>query len=359
MNSTSQASWRDRFPPLVILAGLGIGAAGVLLTGLGNPPNMGICTACFERDIAGALGLHRAALVQYLRPEILGIVLGAFALAWIRRESAARSGSAPALRFALGGVVMIGALVFLGCSLRLLLRVGGGDANALVGLGGFVAGVAAGSLFLRRGTDLGRSRPESHATSRWVMPVLAAGLLALAVAAPPVLLASTTGPGSLHAPLGIALAIGLGIGALAQASRLCFVGAIRDLILFRSPHLTVGVLAVLIAALVGNLLLGRFSFGFAGQPIAHAEHLWNFLAMALVGLGSTLLGGCPLRQLVLAAQGNGDAVVTVAGMVAGAAIAHNFGLAASPAGVPVAGMVAVGLGLAVCLVVAVVMRERA
>lgn len=33
--------------------------------------------ACFERDIAGALGLHRAEVVQYIRPEIIGFVLGA------------------------------------------------------------------------------------------------------------------------------------------------------------------------------------------------------------------------------------------------------------------------------------------
>jgi len=43
-----------------------------LLQKLGNPGNMGICVACFERDIAGAVGLHRAAVVQYMRPEIIG-----------------------------------------------------------------------------------------------------------------------------------------------------------------------------------------------------------------------------------------------------------------------------------------------
>ena len=31
---------------------------------LGNPANMGICVACFIRDIAGGLGLHRAEIVQ-------------------------------------------------------------------------------------------------------------------------------------------------------------------------------------------------------------------------------------------------------------------------------------------------------
>jgi hypothetical protein len=42
---------------------------------------MGICVACFERDIAGALGLHRANVVQYISPEIIGFVLGSLAAA--------------------------------------------------------------------------------------------------------------------------------------------------------------------------------------------------------------------------------------------------------------------------------------
>ena len=71
-----------------------------------------------------------------------------------------------------------------------------------------------------------------------------------------------------------------------------------------------------------------------------------------------LLGGCPFRQLILSAQGNGDAIVTVAGMIAGAALAHNFGLAASGKGVAPAGMIAVGLGLLVCIVIGLSAREK-
>ena len=62
--------------PGVILVGAVIGVIAVALQKLGNPGNMGICIACFERDVAGGLGLHRAAVVQYLRPEIMGLVLG-------------------------------------------------------------------------------------------------------------------------------------------------------------------------------------------------------------------------------------------------------------------------------------------
>ena len=62
---------------LILLTGVVVGVAALILTAAGNPKNMGFCIACFERDIAGALGLHSAAKVQYIRPEIIGIVLGA------------------------------------------------------------------------------------------------------------------------------------------------------------------------------------------------------------------------------------------------------------------------------------------
>ncbi|MBS3784286.1 MAG: YeeE/YedE family protein, partial [Anaerolineae bacterium] len=105
----------------IVLAGAVIGVLAPLLQAAGNPPNMGICVACFERDIAGALGLHRAAVVQYIRPEIIGFVLGALIAAYLFGEFKARAGSAPIVRFVLGMFAMIGALAFLGCPWRALL----------------------------------------------------------------------------------------------------------------------------------------------------------------------------------------------------------------------------------------------
>lgn len=83
--------------------------------------------------------------------------------------------------------------------------------------------------------------------------------------------------------------------------------------------------------------------------------------MALAGWGSILLGGCPLRQLILAGEGNGDSAIAVFGMIVGAAIAHNFGLAGNAdsvvdgayqvGGIGNAGKIAVVLGFAVLLAV--------
>jgi YedE family putative selenium metabolism protein len=70
----------------ILAVGVVIGVVAAFLQKFGNPANMGICVACFGRDIAGALGLHRAAVVQYVRPEIIGFVLGSFAAALAFRE---------------------------------------------------------------------------------------------------------------------------------------------------------------------------------------------------------------------------------------------------------------------------------
>ena len=80
---------------LILVTGLVIGIAALVLGVHGNPGNMGFCIACFLRDTAGGLGLHRAAAVQYIRPEIIGLVLGSFGIALFKGEFSAKGGSAP------------------------------------------------------------------------------------------------------------------------------------------------------------------------------------------------------------------------------------------------------------------------
>ena len=143
----------------IIIAGLLIGVVAAVLVLLGNPANMGFCIACFIRDTAGALGLHRAAAVQYLRPEIIGIILGSFLLALGKKEFSPRGGSSPMTRLLLGFFAMIGCLMFLGCPFRMILRMAGGDLNALLGLLGFAAGIGCGVIYLKRAAALyGRRR---------------------------------------------------------------------------------------------------------------------------------------------------------------------------------------------------------
>lgn len=324
----------------IIIAGGLVGIISVLLVYFGNPANMGFCIACFIRDISGGIGLHRADVVQYIRPEIIGLVLGAFFISLKNKEFQTKGGSSPFTRFMLGIAVMIGALIFLGCPLRMVLRLGGGDLNALFGIAGFVAGIFVGVIFLNKGFNLKRSYKISKVEG-YIFPAVNVGLLVLLVASPAFLFFSEKGPGSMHAPLAISLAAGLIVGGLSQKTRLCMVGGTRDMILFKDMYLLYGFLAIIVTSFIGNLAFGYFNLGFAEQPIAHTDGLWNFLGMSVVGWGSVLLGGCPLRQLILSGEGNTDSVITVMGMLVGAAIAHNFGLASSGAGVTANGKVAV------------------
>ena len=344
----------------IVLAGIAIGVIASLLVLFGNPVNMGFCIACFLRDISGALGLHTAGAVQYIRPEILGLVLGSFLMALLRKEFAPRGGSSPLTRFVLGFFVMIGCLMFLGCPFRMILRMAGGDLNALFGLLGFVCGILVGVVFLNRGYSLKRTYklPVLEGAAFSIIQVV---LLVLLVAAPAFIYFSElgAGPGALHAPILISLAAGLIVGALAQWTRLCMVGGIRDLVLFREWKLLMGFLAILVSALICNLVLTAvkagtfFTLGLEGQPVAHTDGLWNFLGMLLTGFGCVLLGGCPLRQLVLSGEGNTDSAITVLGLAIGAAFAHNFGLASSAAGPTANGKVAVIIGIVVVAVIAV------
>jgi len=350
----------------IIAVGAFIGIFAQLLQKWGNPANMGICVACFERDMAGALGLHRAAIVQYMRPEIIGFVLGSLVAALLFKEFRPRAGSAPIVRFVLGVFAMIGALVFLGCPWRALLRLSGGDLNAILGILGLAFGIWIGTLFLKSGYNLGRTE-KTHSAAGLVLAAIMTGFLALALVFPPlagepkndILFYSLKGPGSMNAPLFVSLGIGLAIGFLAQRSRFCTMGAIRDLVLFGQTHLFMGILSLAAAAFVTNLVLGQFHAGFTGQPVAHTMHVWNFLGMALAGLAFALAGGCPGRQLFLAGEGDGDAAVFVIGMIVGAGIAHNFGLASSPQGVGPHGIAGVVVGFAACLAIGFTMRKSA
>ena len=98
----------------IITAGLAVGILSAWLVHWGDPTNTGISPTCFIRDTAGALGLHNFTGFQYIRPEIIGLVLGSFVAAYAFREFKARGGSSTIVRFLLGGLIMVGALVFLG-----------------------------------------------------------------------------------------------------------------------------------------------------------------------------------------------------------------------------------------------------
>jgi len=331
----------DKTTKLTVGTGLAIGVSALILVATGNPTNMGFCIACFLRDIAGSLNLHEAAHLQYARPEIFGLVLGSFIAALSTKEFKATSGSSGVVRFFLGFLMMAGALVFLGCPLRMVLRLGGGDGKAIFALIGFTLGIAVGCYYLNKGFTLGRAYTQKKANGilfPLICLLLAAFCLFGLIGIP---------EEEAHAPFFISLGLALLCGVIAQRSRFCMVGGIRDYILFRDNHLFLGSFALFVVVILGNIILGNFHLSFTWT-----NSLWYALSMALVGLCGALLGGCPLRQLILAGEGNGDSAITVLGMIVGAAISHNFATASTPDVVKVGGKIEVLVGLALCVILA-------
>ena len=257
----------------------------------------------------------------------------------------------------LGFLMMAGCLVFLGCPLRMVLRIGAGDLNAVVGLVGLVVGIAAGTVFLKKGFSLPRNHPQSKAEGM-ILPIVCLALFSLFLWKSDIFAASVKGPGASHAPIWLSLGVGLIIGAVIQRTRFCFIGMAKNIFLSRNYAMALGVIALTLMVLVGNLYAGKFNLGFDNQPIAHSDGLWNFLSMMLVGLCGVMITGCPLRQLANAGQGNTDAVISVVGMLVGAAFAHNYGYASSPAGVTDNGKIVVIAGILICVIIGVIYTVR-
>ena len=341
----------------VIAAGAALGAFGVWLSYMGNPRNSGICVSCFMENLAGSLGLHGNLRMAYIRPELAGFVLGGAIAAIVAREFRSEGGSSPIIRFIGGALLIVGCSIFLGCPIKMSLRLSAGDLTALAGLVGLVFGIWVGYAFLRRGFYMGDSSP-SPKLNGFIVPAAMAGLLALLVIRPEFLYLSEKGPGAQKAPLLIALGAGLVVGALAQRSRFCVTGGIGNFVVSGDRGLLWGVVSMLAVGLVVSLAFGMFTLGVEGQPGSHPSYLWSFLGMTLVGVTSIMIGGCPFRQLIMAGQGSSDAGFAVLGMVAGGAIVQGWGITSTSMGPTTTGEVATLLGLAFVLAIGVLMRER-
>lgn len=349
---------RDGHHWTTVGAGLLLGVFGVLLAVWGNPENSGICVSCFIENSAGALGLHDNPRMQYLRPELIGFVLGSALSAAGFRELRSRGGSAPLPRLFAGIFLMVGCAVFIGCPIKLFLRLTAGDLTAVAGVAGLIGGVWAGLRGLTGGVHLGRHTQE-RGGSGLLIPAVFSLLLLFLLLRPGFVVFSDRGSAAQHAPWLVALAAGLLLGALAQRSRFCVTGSLRDTLLMgrRSPLLW-GLLAFVGAAVAFNVASGRFRLGLYGQPGAHLDHLWSFLGMGLVGWISVLIGGCPFRQLIKAGEGDADAGLVVMGMFLGGALVQSWGVAATASGVSLYGKAAVLVGFVFVLGSSLLFRER-
>lgn len=315
----------------ILLAGVALGLAGVYLVVAGNPENTGICVSCFLANIAGSLGMHGELRMSYPRPEIPGILLGAFLAATIGGGFRVRASRSPLLVLLAGAAVIVGCEVFMGCPIKMVLRMAAGDLTAVAGAAGLATGIAVGVGFMRRGLEL-PSTPRIPAALGYLLPAAALLMATLAYLRSGLLRFAESGPAAQHAPMALSLGSGLVLGALAQRSRFCVTGAFRNLLVGRDWSLMAGFAALAGSALVANLIAGTFHPGYFDQPGSHPVVLWNFMGMFVAGLGSMVIGGCPFRQLTLAGEGDTGASLAVVGMLGGAAACRLFGISSTVEG---------------------------
>jgi uncharacterized protein len=166
-------------------------------------------------------------------------------------------------------------------------------------------------------------------------------------------------------PALVTLVMGTILGYLAQRSRICFIGGLRDFLLVRDTELLKGAIAFFVTAFLAfsaASALGLVDLGAldsqSNQPgaalavtgqnpgslgaVANAilpgvatrltslkltAWLTTIIAGLALGLFSTLANGCPTRQHVLAAQGSRDSLFYLAGFYVGVFV---FYLATKP-----------------------------
>lgn len=340
-----------------IMTGVLLGLGGVLLAYFGNPVNSGICVSCFMESVAGALQLHNDIRMSYIRPELIGFVLGSFLLALQTGRFRVRGGSSPVIRFFVGFFIIVGCAVFIGCPIKMILRLAAGDLTAIAATVGLVLGIWLGVRYIKGGFALDREK-ELPKMNGFIIPLFAILLLLFLLLNPSFIKVGEKGPAAWRAPVSISLLIGLLIGAFAQRSGLCITGGIRNFLLARERTLLNGVVTAFLAALILSILLGQFKWGIKAQPASHLSHGWTFLAMALVGFGSILIDGCPFRQLIKAGEGDVDAGITTLGMLVGGALVYAWTLRSTSAGPTYEGKIAVLIGLIFTLVIALAFRKR-
>lgn len=165
----------------------------------------------------------------------------------------------------------------------------------------------------------------------------------------------------------LTLCVGLIIGFVAQRSRFCLIGGIRDYMIVRDKYLLKGFVSLLLAAVALFALFsatGKYKDVMPNYPqfmqsetstdlsysTCQCTNSARFVTKApdgtltvdltalkpdalvyftiggafLIGLLSVLIGGCPLRQHVKAAGGNKSAMMYVAGFYIGVVIYMLF-----------------------------------
>jgi uncharacterized membrane protein YedE/YeeE len=131
------------------------------------------------------------------------------------------------------------------------------------------------------------------------------------------------------------LLVGFIAGFLGQRSRMCFVGGIRDLYLIKSTYLFKGLIAFLLAALIGYIIFNNsvafpwfidkgIMTAIPGAPCSFGIPAYIGAIIGGLGIGffAVLSGGCPFRNTVMTGEGNIHALFYIIGFFVGGVVFH-------------------------------------
>lgn len=155
--------------------------------------------------------------------------------------------------------------------------------------------------------------------------------------------------------------LGFILGYLGQRARMCFIGGMRDYYLIRDTYLIKGLFTFIVFALLGFALFHFISpaiktfpwflnggavftkkwaaigvttnpslvLPIPGDPITWSPKVGAHVILAIIGglglgFGSTMAGGCPYRQHIMATEGSKSAMAYITGFALGAVFFHKL-----------------------------------
>lgn len=345
---------------IFIISASVIGLFSSILSYKGNPINTGICISCFMENYAGALKLHKNIYMQYLRPEISFIILGSFISSLLRKEFQPRLSNSIIHSFFGGFFMIIGSAIFIGCPIKMLLRLAGGDLNALFGIAGLVSGVYLGTYLLKEGIDtsLFITKKLENNFSSYFLILFILIIFLISILFPDTLAESISGAGAEKAPLALSITFSLIIGFISQISRFCVTGATRNSIILKNLTGIIALISLMFFAFITNVLLNKFDLGIYGQPGSHTQWIWSFLGMLLTGYIAVIIDGCPFRQLVKAGEGDINSQVSFFGMLIAGAFVQNFNILSDSSGPTISGKIWLLVGFIIFSFITLELRKN-
>jgi YedE family putative selenium metabolism protein len=345
---------------IYIITAVIIGAFSSILSYKGNPINTGICISCFIENYAGGLKLHNNTYMQYLRPEITFIILGSFLSSIIRREFIPKINYSLFYYFIGGFFMIIGSAIFIGCPIKMLLKLAGGDLNSIAGIFGLITGVYIAIYILKEGVDtsLFKTSKINKKVSSLIFIIFIVIIYIAYLIFPFAFAESTAGGGAEKAPLFLSLLLSFIIGIFAQTSRFCITGAVRNSLILKNSLGFIALVALILAAFILNLFLNQFHLGIYGQSGSHIQWHWSFLGMLLTGYIAVIIDGCPFRQLVKSGEGDINAQIAFFGMLVGGAVVQNFNILSDASGPTTAGKIWLLIGFIFFSLITLEMRKN-